>query len=103
MKGDGKEDESEDSPFGSETSNKEWTSVNNEPLNYVRRRPTTEEIIRTVYPKRNGPQRRVFENGTIQDGTAVENIFEGRGTLRWPGGKSFVGEFRGGHRHRPGI
>lgn len=66
-------------------------------------RPSTEEIITSLYPISSGHKRMDFPSGARLLGNAVNNIFQGYGSITWPDGSIFLGDWKDGKRHGKGI
>ncbi|CAM9736559.1 unnamed protein product [Chrysoparadoxa australica] len=66
-------------------------------------RPATADIIKKIYPKKNGPRVRMYPSGAKMDGTVKNEVFEGWGVYTWPSGGTYVGEWVAGMRHGRGT
>lgn len=66
-------------------------------------RPSTETLIRTIYPKRNGKFRKVHSSGMVIDGNVINHIFEGKADIIWPTGDSYSGQLHNDLREGEGI
>uniref|UniRef100_A0A7S2JWF9 MORN repeat protein n=1 Tax=Leptocylindrus danicus TaxID=163516 RepID=A0A7S2JWF9_9STRA len=65
--------------------------------------PATINFLNEVYPKRNGPCKRIHPTGTQICGESVDNQFEGKGAILWRSGSYFVGNFHASVRKGFGI
>ena len=67
-------------------------------------RPSTEDIIRRVYPVRTGATARVLPSGVVEyRGNVARGGFSGFGVMTWRGDSVYVGNWWAGRRHGLGM
>lgn len=66
-------------------------------------RPSTQEIILSLYPMKIGHTRREFEGGAVYVGSIDDNRFNGYGTMHWSHGAVYMGDWKNNLRHGFGI
>mmetsp|Transcript_33910 Transcript_33910/g.44731 ORF Transcript_33910/g.44731 Transcript_33910/m.44731 type:complete len:1022 (+) Transcript_33910:225-3290(+) len=66
-------------------------------------RPSTEEIIKKLYPTNTGKKIKVFISGAKMDGEMVNDKFQGYGVFTWPDGSTYMGTWKDNLRHGYGI
>ncbi|CAM9462371.1 unnamed protein product, partial [Ectocarpus sp. 8 AP-2014] len=56
-------------------------------------RPSTDEIVARIYPRRNGERTKVYPSGASLKGRVVNEVFQGYGVYAWPNGDVFLGDW----------
>lgn len=73
------------------------------PLYHPYVRPSTNEIIRKIYPKRNGLRHKESASGMTIDGFVEDEVFQGYGVIEWDSGDVYIGDLKDGIREGSGI
>jgi hypothetical protein len=66
-------------------------------------RPSTQEIIAKMYPKRNGLRQKEAKSGMLTSGTVENEIFRGYCIIEWTNGDVYSGEVKNNYRDGWGI
>lgn len=66
-------------------------------------RPSTQQIIRALYPISSGHKHKLFPSGATLHGNAVNDVFQGYGTMHWASGAVYMGDWANGVRHGRGV
>ena len=66
-------------------------------------RPSTQDIILSLYPTTVGHRSKTFSGGTTVTGNVSKNKFNGYAVMTWPDGSTYMGDFKDDLRHGRGI
>lgn len=66
-------------------------------------RPATMEICRTIYPMRRGKKSSIKDSGARIDGNVYDGLYDGYGTMTWPNGDVYVGDWSNDLREGWGV
>jgi hypothetical protein len=61
-------------------------------------RPETMDIVKKIYPIRRGIKAHYTGSGAKIEGNVFDELFSGYGTMTWPNGNVYVGDWKEGRR-----
>lgn len=77
--------------------------ASNCPFYHIYMRPSTQEIIRRIYPIQEGAKMKVLPSGAQIDGNLKDNQLSGYGVMTWLSGASYAGDWKNDVRDGFGI
>jgi hypothetical protein len=70
---------------------------------HVYMRPSTQEIVRALYPLVKGVRTKTMADGTTISGNVADDQFNGYAVMTWRDGSTYWGDWQDGLRHGVGI